>query len=483
MFTYDLENIGKGPLYERLTVCIRNDILCGVLRAGEKLPSKRRAADALGISVITVQSAYDQLYAEGYIVSKERRGYYVAEIEELPQNYKKEKSPADTEGEKKPRSPSNDEDIIDLTKNSVAAGLFPLSVWSRLSRRVLNDVGEKLLLRVPVNGAYSLRAAIADILVSSRGIEASPEQIIIGAGNESLYGMLLTLLGRDKIYAVEVPCYRLIPRLYTQNGATVRFIPLDREGVRTAELDASGADILHISPAHHFPTGTVTSIARRRELLKWAEDSPDRYIIEDDYDSEFRLSGKPIPSMQRLDMSSKVIYVNTFSKTVAPSLRISYAVLPRELLPKYHEMFDYLSCPVAAFEQYTLAAFISEGYFERHINRMKTYYRGLRDTLRRELMRSECASLFEISGDDAGLHFLLSVKNSKDDIIENAERCGLKMNSVINYFMDKENLTLSRSQEKNGLSLSPSTLVINYSGLPSDKAEEFVKRLNKTCKM
>lgn len=485
MFLYDLERADGHALYEKLTGCIRRDILSGRLAAGTRLPSKRQAATMLGVSVVTVMGAYEQLLAEGYILSVQRKGYYVAKLEQRPfagqdRPARPPVSPApESEESRAAARPSagalpdgtdipSDREVIDLVQNNVPPDLFPLSVWNRLSRRVYAEAGQALLRRVPYNGLPALRQAIADSLYESRGIVATPGQILVSAGNEMLYSTLLSFFGREQVFGVEDPGYRLIARLYRENGASVRYLPLDSQGVMPQALESSGTTVLHISPAHHFPTGIVTPAGRRQELLAWLEASPGRYIIEDDYDSEFRMSGRPIPSLQRLDTTGRVVYINTFTKTVAPSLRIGYAVLPPTLCQSYRERFGWLSCPVAVPEQYILAAFMSDGSLSRHINRMRTRCRALRDSLLAALDSARQAERYTVSMADGGLHFLLKVDTglSDADLCRAAAREGIRVLTLGHYF------AVPPAEDTH-------TLVINYAGLSEKQAAEFAERLDK----
>ena len=265
--------------------------------------------------------------------------------------------------------------FADFISNRTNHENFPFSVWAKLVREMVSGESATLLQPPPVGGIPELRKAIADHLYAFRGIGVSPEQIIIGAGTEYLYGLLIQLFGNTAIYAIEDPGYAKISKIYESHGVRVRHIPMDENGIRTEVLEASASDILHLSPSHHYPTGIVTSISRRYELLGWASKSEKRYIIEDDYDSEFRLLGRPIPALQSIDVMDKVIYMNTFSKSLSSTIRISYMVLPEKLLKMFYAKLGFYSCTVSNFEQYTLARFISGGYFEKHINRMRNYYR------------------------------------------------------------------------------------------------------------
>lgn len=469
MFLYDLDTAAGKSLYEKLTGCIRRDILEGRLAAGARLPSKRTAAAALGVSVVTVTAAYEQLLAEGYLISRERRGYYVAQVEQWelhPTPVARPVTPTpvltSVESEETDREP-----ILDLVENRIPAELFPLSVWERLTARVWREQGQALLRRTDGQGLPSLRAAIRDSLYESRGIRTEAERILISAGNEQLYALLLTLLGRDRVYGVEEPGYPLIARLYRENGAQVCPLPLDEGGVIPSELYTSGVQVLHISPSHHFPTGTVTPVGRRQELLSWLEGSPDRYIIEDDYDSEFRMAGRPIPSLQSMDRTGRVIYINTFTKTVAPSLRMGYAVLPAGICAAYRERLGFLSCPVAVSEQAVLAAFIADGSLTRHINRTRTRTRRVRDELIRALAASPCASRYRVSAADGGLHFLLHVDTdlSDESLCRALSDLGVRVRSLRDYF-DRPPHTDTH------------TLVVGYAGLPPSSASELVYRLD-----
>ncbi|MBQ8194073.1 MAG: PLP-dependent aminotransferase family protein [Oscillospiraceae bacterium] len=406
-----------GSLYMQIYSDIRRDILFGRLTEGQKLPSKRALAERLRVSLITVENAYEQLIAEGYIRAVERSGYYV-QFSGMPI------TPPEDEPQIAHDDRSDTDDVI-----PAGNGLFPFNVWARLMRSVIMEKGEALLQPCPGTGAYELREEIARYLYRARGISVSPKQIIIGAGTEYLYNMLIQLLGRERSYAVEDPCYTKLSRIYSVNDVNWLPISLDEQGMSCAELSASNVTVAHISPAHHFPTGIVMPISRRREIMQWAESAEDRYIIEDDYDSEFRWSGKPVPSMFGMDTSGRVIYVNTFSMTIAPSVRIGYMCLPEELCGLWEEKLSFCSCPVPVFEQYTLARFISGGYFERHINRMKKHYRRIRELVLELFGRFDCV----ITEEKAGLHFLAEVHSGTEDIAHSCERCGVRFTPISEY--------------------------------------------------
>ena len=466
MLTYSFADLGSDSLYEHLYKCIKNDILNGVLTIGEKLPSKRNFAKNLNISTITVENAYAQLMAEGYIYSLPKKGYFVADIStSVLENTTNTFFPA-TDAPVTEVPVTQNPYFADFVSNSITADNFPFSIWAKIIREVISEECDALMTNPPAGGIPELRNAIAQYLFQFRGMKVDPAQIIIGAGTEYLYGLLIQLLGNNNTFGVEDPGYRKIAQIYNSHRANCKHIPLDNYGVELGALEESGADIIHISPSHHYPTGIVTPISRRYELLGWASKSSSRYIIEDDYDCEFRLQGKPIPSLQSIDVMEKVIYINTFSKSLASTIRISYMVLPHHLLERFYRQLGFYSCTVSNFEQYTLAHFISQGYFEKHINRTRNFYKTQRDTLLNCIKNSPLASRSTIMEEDAGLHFLLKLdtKLSDEDLIEKAKQAGLHIACLSKYYYNPQ-----KNMEH--------TLVMNYSGLEPEKIPEAVHRL------
>ena len=440
MLTYELKKAPGVPLYEALYRCIRGDILSGKLLPGQKLPSKRALSTNLKVSKITVEGAYSQLLEEGYIRSEEKVGYFVEAVEHAVQQPIHREQTEDL----KP-------DIIDLTANGPAQ--FPFSVWSKLQREVMLDMGQQLLLSTDNQGLAQLRQAIAEHLAAFRGMQVDPANIIIGAGTDFLYNLLIQLLGRDKLYAVEEPGYSKIRLIYAAAGARCVSAELDGQGVDPAKLQ--DAQVLHISPSHHFPTGLVTPLTRRQALLSWSREKQDRYIIEDDYDSEFRFAAHPMPAMQSLDSDGKVIYMNSFSKSLAPSIRISYMVLPGALMERFRQTLGFYSCTVPSFEQHTLARFLSHGHFEKHINRMRKFYKMCRDRLMKMLSECSLADRLTIEEENAGLHFLVRVDLpvTEDVILRRCAEVGLGISSLSDYYHGK----VPQQARK--------CLVVNYSGL------------------
>lgn len=462
MLTYALENRGTDTLYEYLYKQIKKDILSKKLVAGEKLPSKRMLAKNLNVSTITIENAYSQLAAEGYIYSIPKSGFYVTDIS----SDFIEPQPPKTVKQHEMREEKKNAYFADFVSNSTAENAFPFSIWTKLIKEVMAENSKELLSRSPSNGVYALREAIAGYLYQFRGMDVEPERIIIGAGTEYLYGLIIQLLGYDRCYAVEDPGYQKISRIYEAQNVTCKFVAMDESGINIEALEQSGADILHISPAHHFPTGLVTPISRRYELLSWASRQEERYIIEDEYDSEFRLVGKPVPTLESIDVGENVIYINTFSKSLSSTIRISYMVLPERLMKRYNEKLSFYACTVSNIEQYTLARFIKEGWLEKHINRMRNYYREQRDRILACIRKHINPEKIRIREENSGLHFLLEIdtKYSDERLRKNAEANGIHISFLSQYYRNPENARYH-------------TLIINYSGIVAEDIEEAVKRL------
>lgn len=450
MLTYELKKAPGVPLYEALYRCIREDILRGTLAPGEKLPSKRALAQNLEVSTITVETAYNQLLAEGYLRSAEKVGYFVEALE-------RPAAPAAL-----PAQPEPPEPVWQLDLTGSGTEQFPFSVWSRLQREVMLDYGEALLLPLPNRGIPELRQAIADHLAGFRGMSVDPQNILVGAGTDFLYNLLIQLLGRDKTYAVEEPGYTKIRQIYAAGGAACVSAPMDSRGVLPQALGQ--AQVLHFSPSHHFPTGLVTPVSRRLELLAWA--GTDKWIIEDDYDSEFRFDAHPMPAMQSLDGKGRVIYMNTFSRSLAPSIRISYMVLPPALMARFQQRLGFYSCTVPSFEQYTLARFLSRGYFEKHINRMRKFYKNRRNALVSTLKNWDYSQRLTILEQDAGLHFLLRVDTLRSDreLTALLARAGIRVQALSEYYHEDR-----RDRH---------CLVVNYSCLKEESVEPVLRALD-----
>lgn len=467
MLTYSFDKRNKRSMYEYLYSCIKDDIISGKLTPDTKLPSKRDFAKNHGISVVTVENAYGQLLAEGYIYSISKKGFYVSSINnDFPANKK-------TEYEIKHISKNDFSELgsnyINLISGHTVKDNFPFSIWAKLMRHVLTYEGDNALTVPPTGGVMKLREAIAHHLYEFRGITVSPEQIIIGAGTEYLYGLIVQLLGRNLSYGLENPSSKKIINIYKSLGVKVNYLDMDSEGVIPDCKGLRESQIIQISPSHHFPTGIVTSISRRYGLLQWANKSADRYIIEDDYDSEFRLQGKPIPSLFSIDATDKVIYFNTFTKSLASTIRISYMVLPIPLLERFKRTLGFYSCTVSNFEQYTLAHFIDEGYLDKHINRMRNHYRDIRDELISRLMNSNIKDKLHIYEENSGLHFLLKYDTNIDD--DKLKQKAIKNGLLISF--------LSEYIAANSYALSDyeHIAIVNYSGLSEGDIEKTAQLL------
>lgn len=452
MLTYSLTEKGSDFLYIYLYKCLKRDILNGDLRAGDKLPSKRTFAKNLGISVITVENTYECLMAEGYIYSLPKKGYYVSDLSIDIKNGKEVLSQENI------MLSSGDSRVkVDFSCEQTEQNLFPFSVWSRIIREELSENREALMTAPPSGGVIELRRGIAEYLKEFQGIEVMPEQIIVGAGTEYLCSLLVQLLGFDKIYATGEPGYNKIHRIYRSHKIDCRRITMDCHGVNPENLEKNNVNVLHISPSYNYPAGAVMPIGRRYEIMGWATRTDDRYIVEDGYDSEFRLSGHPFPTMQSIDVSERIIYMNTFTKTLSSTIRISYMVLPPHLINRFYSKLSFYACTVSNFEQYALARFITEGHFEKHINRIRKHYRNKKENLLEILQAADMKDKVEILEKDAGLHFLLKLKTDKcdKDIVEEALSNGIRITPLSAYYSNPP-----KSSDK--------IFVLNYSFVPEE---------------
>lgn len=423
MLTFSLEQDSSIPLYEQLYKHIRDAIVDDTLKTGTKLPSKRKLSQFLDVSQTTVEFAYAQLLAEGYIESVPRKGFYVLPQEEL---YVRRSSSTITP------SPPKKTYTYDVSPSQIDTTAFPFERWKRHVKNVVDEVHHELLALGSVQGDLELRQEIATYLYHSRGVQCSPEQIIVGPGTEQLLPQLLDLLPDASVFGIEDPGYPLTRLLFEQQGRTSIPIPVDESGVCVSELERHEIDALYVTPAHQFPTGTVLSVSRRQRLLNWAL-VHQTYIIEDDYDSEFRYSGKPIPSLQSMDPNERVIYISTFSKSLMPSLRIGYMVLPTPLLNRYRERHHYFTCSVPRFEQHTLALFMSSGDFEKHLNRMRKIYRRKLEIVLAAFRPFE--PIVTVTGASAGLHVVLTVisDRTEQELKQSAESSEIAIKSMNDY--------------------------------------------------
>ena len=448
-------------LYINIYKSFVDKIKKGELKANEKLSSKRTLAKRKNVSIITIEKAYDQLLSEGYIYSIEKKGYYVSDIEFTGNREKKETTlKKDNDVQKY---------LFDFTSTSSGKDVFPFSSWAKIARKVISNNKEELLLPCSFKGHDSLRRAIANHLNNYLGINVSDDQIIISSGSESLYSLLINFFGRNEIYALEDPGHTSISYIYDENQLNYNFVPLDEKGIRIDKLNEIASNIVHVSTNHHYPSGINMPISRRYELLNYAIKN-NSIIIEDDYDSELRLKGKPIPPLYSLDESGHVIYLNTFSMTLAPSFRIAYMVLPKKILKQYENKMSNMKCSVPVLDQLILADFIFDGSFERLLNRKKKKYRDIREKLLNELNKR---TDLKISEADMGLHLLIEYPYDISDLKaeEIAQELKMKIYTLSHFMHNKKDthtlLVKYTSIDQNNLDLAIKLLNELFDGLKS----------------
>lgn len=409
----DLDKRGELPLYEYLYRSIRDQVVDGRIASEERLPSRRALAERLGVSVVTVEGAYAQLVAEGYVVARPRRGYYAASLPSPPDMacaapVASDKCPG--EGLLAEDRPATGAVKYDLAHGASVASPGAVRLWERSLRDVIAHEPDDVLYRMPTaRGVPRLREAIAAHLARSRGMSVNPERIVIGAGAQVLYGLVAQLLREAGSMGVEDPGYARASETYRAHGLDVRYLPLDLEGVSSHALRTSGVAVAHVMPSHQFPTGRVMSVARRYELLGWAAEKPGRFIVEDDYDCELRLAGRPIPALASIDAAGSVVYLNTFSKSLSSALRIAYLVLPASLDAAFDERLGFLSTTVPAIDQVALARALESGAYERHVARYRRDMREVRDALVEGILDGPAGSRVRIEEADSGIHFVLAV--------------------------------------------------------------------------
>lgn len=418
------------PIYLQLYQHIVQEIKQGTYRRGDRLPSKRMLAQHLAISLNTVDTAYQMLVTEGYVHAIPKSGFYVCAVEQLEAG-----APPPMEVTEPSPAPRFD---YDLSTGSVDPSVFPFVTWARITKDLMYHSPD-LLHHGHRQGDLCLRETLCRYLHQFRGVICEPSQVIIGAGMEYLLTVVCRLLPGAS-FAMEDPAYPKARQIIESSGQKICPIPLDASGLRADLLDQSGADCVYLTPSHQFPTGVIMPVGRRTELLKWASAKENRYLIEDDYDSEFKYTGRPIPALQSLDINEKVIYCGTFSRSIAPSIRIGYLVLPHKLLSRYQKEFSLQSSTVSRFEQHTLTRFIEEGHLERHLNRTRTLYKKRRDLLLSCLKNSALAENLAWHGIDAGLHFTLQLQNglSESQMVRRASQNGIHVVGLSGFYADAD---------------------------------------------
>lgn len=466
MVTVHLNMESSVPMYEQIYESIKIQIKEGKLSPDTKLPSTRLLAENLGISRNTVDLAYAQLVSEGYLWTKAKSGYYVSHISLL----------TSIKGKKEAALPPKKEDThrfsYDFSPFTIDINSFPYNTWRKLSKEAMNEWNNHLFLLGDSQGDYQMRTAICEYVKSFRNVNCNENQIIIGAGADYLLQLLcqiINVINPLALIAMENPTYTRAFRIFTGFGYQVSPIKLDKDGINMKELKSSNAQIAYVTPSHQYPLGIVMPIKRRQELLQWADEKAFRYIIEDDHDSEFRYKGKPIPSLQGIDTKEKVIYMGTFSRALAPAIRVGYMILPEELLRIYKEYFYYYSSTVSRVDQYILSNFIKDGYFERHLNKMRKIYKNKHDTILKAL--KPFGNQIEIHGENAGLHLVVTFPSikSEEDMLNLAKEHGIKLYGLSKHY-------IGAGGEITSL---PPTILFGYANLSEQKIEEGIGLLYK----
>ena len=451
---------GEVPLYEQIYCHLIEQIISGKLPNGSKMPGRRSLAGALGVSVSTVDTAYQMMAAEGYLESRPRSGYYVQESAGL---FMGGESVGD-ELSAIPTEPTIWE--YDLSTSSVDVSLFPFRTWGRIQKELLYG-NIDLLQPGDRQGEPELRRVLAQYLAAYRGVHCRPEQIVIGAGTEYLTGLLPKLIG-GRVAAMENPGYRRTRLILENNGMPCRMVSVDQNGLSVAELEKTDANFCYVTPSHQFPTGVTMPVSRRAELLRWAAGEPGRYILEDDYDSEFRFDVRPLPSLQGMaGPDGPVIYLTTFSKSLAPGIRIACMVLPMNLLARYRALYGGYSGTVGRFEQHTLCRFIEEGHFSRHLARMRKTYRSRMEKLVTEMKATFAPREIKIQGQHTGLHLLLTLPGGPGELamVEAAKSIGANLRPLSEYYQDQGDLC------------PENTVVLGYANLDQEKVKKLSNQL------
>jgi GntR family transcriptional regulator / MocR family aminotransferase len=429
LITINLDNSSSIPLYEQIYSHIKNEIKIGSLTVQTKLPSTRNLANHLSVSRNTIDMAYGQLVSEGYIEALPKKGYFVSQINQLASlSINATFSSKVTKKKNKKYKYNFSPFAVDLVD-------FPYHTWQQLSKSCLSDNPDLFLLGHN-QGDEPLRNAIQTYLHQSRGVHCSKEQIIVGAGVDYLLQLLSSLFSKNAVIAMENPTYLRAYKIFQGLNHKTLSINLDKHGINVEELSHSNADIAYVTPSHQYPLGIVMPIKRRIELLNWASKKENRYIIEDDHDSEFRYKGKPIPSLQGIDTNGKVIYIGTFSRAIAPAIRVGYMVLPYPLLNIYYNNFNYYSSTVSRIDQTIITTFMEMGYFERHLNRMRKNYKTKHDTVLKALKIFH--NTIEISGENAGMYLIIKLKTtlSENEILDKASDVEIKLYGLSEHFIE-----------------------------------------------
>lgn len=454
----NLDNNSKTPLYEQIYIYIKNQIKQGYLVCDTKLPSTRFLAQSLQVSRSTIDMAYLQLISEGYVESVPCKGYFVSDISLMCDLVEKHVT------QEKMTLPEKIHYDIDFSPWGIDMEHFPFSVWRKLSKSVLSVDNRDLFLSGDNKGEKYLRDSIAQYLYQARGINIHPDNIILGAGNEYLLMVLNQLLEHHPVVAMENSTYKQAYLNFTKIGNKVVIVDDDESGISVNALNNTEANLVYVMPSHQYPFGSVMPVKRRMELVNWTQDKSDRYILEDDYDSEFRYIGKPIPALLSTCPSENVIYLGTFSKSIAPGIRMSYMVLPQKLLKRYENSYLYAQT-VSRIDQRVVGEFIRDGYYERHLNRMRNIYRAKHDTIVRE-----CRNCFGncISGENAGLHILLEFDGNEKNYIDKAAEHGIRVYGLSEFTINPQRLSDNKA-----------VIILGYANLKDEQIINGIQKLQK----
>ena len=463
-----LDTNSLTPLYQQIEEYLKQEIQEGRLVAGMRLPSSRALSANLLVSRSTIETAYDQLVAEGYIEPVAYKGYYVCEIEGIyfqKAEYTKQNNPEKTEIKQRRKLQKY---RYDFALNGIAPESFPTHTWKQLAKQVLSDSTEEIFAQGNPYGEDSFREAIAEYLYHARGVKCEKSQILVGAGNDYLLMVLATLFECNKKVAMENPTYLSAWYDLKHTGCSVCTVKSDEMGICIEELEKTGADVVYVMPSHQFPMGTVMPLKRRMELLRWADENQ-TYIIEDDYDSEFRYKGKPIPALQGFDKNERVIYIGTFSKSIAPSIRISYMALPKKLMRYYQSRYPF-AVTISKVDQKIVELFLRNGHYERHLNRMRRLYKSKHDWILR-WVKEEMSEICSCFGEHAGIHLLLRFHNgiSEDEAVERAKSAGIRVYGLSEFFVQEKKET-------------EAVVLIGYATLTEEEIKEALQILSRIWK-
>ena len=460
--TIPLDSASATPMYEQLYRSLAADIRSGALAAGERLPSKRALCAHLGVSLVTVETAYALLVSEGYVRPKPRSGFFVSDFVTFTAPERSGPAP-----EKRRETPEETElrPEIDFSTASVDVSLFPYASWARLYREAVCAHPE-LLQRGARQGDRALREALCAFLSEYRGVACVPEQIVVGAGLEYLFGLLLELMPPETVFGAEDPGYAGFAHAVRAAGRPLRLLPLDASGLSVPALEHSDAGVAFVTPSHQFPLGMTMPADRRSRLLRWASDGPERWLVEDDYDSEFRYLSRPLPALQGMDGGAHVVYLGTFSRSLAPAIRAAYMVLPPALLERYHALPGHGMSTLSRYEQHVLARFLSEGFYARYLRRVGNLYRRRREKLLQALEEIDGVT---VSGSGGGIHLLIqNPRFDESELLRRAAAEGIVLRGLSSYCQTQR--------------ARPSTLVAGYGGLRDECIPEAAERLKRAWK-